>query len=299
MRRLSVKLIVLIIVGKTANPKKDYMFEELLETEPNAVKVKGRRVYFAGSAAVIGIFLISAFIVSIFAYDFDLGMGDVDVVELITPLDVQPDMHPELNQAPKQAQKLQAPGGSSGPQQTKVALTDESPQAVPSTASTKPTSSAARPAGDYVEVSGSDSDSAGIGSGRGIGTGIGDGISDGIGNGTVAASTEPVPPPPPPAPKAPVTEKPVVLSMGVVNSRAMSLPLPIIPAAAKAANVTGTVNVQILVDETGKVVSASAVSGSPLLRTATEAAARNARFTPTFLSGKPIKITGVIHYEFS
>ena len=72
-----------------------------------------------------------------------------------------------------------------------------------------------------------------------------------------------------------------------------------VPAAAKLANAGGTVSVKILVDENGNVISASAVSGNPLLRQVSEIAARNARFTPTLLSGKPIKMTGYIDYRFS
>ena len=51
-------------------------------------------------------------------------------------------------------------------------------------------------------------------------------------------------------------------------------------------------------DETGKVVSASAVSGHPLLRPAAEQAARQARFTPTLLSGEPVRVTGLLTYNF-
>jgi protein TonB len=58
------------------------------------------------------------------------------------------------------------------------------------------------------------------------------------------------------------------------------------------------VTVQITVDEGGRVVSASAVSGHPLLRAAAEGAARQARFSPTLLSGQPVKVTGVITYNF-
>jgi TonB family protein len=87
--------------------------------------------------------------------------------------------------------------------------------------------------------------------------------------------------------------------MGVMNGYATSLPKPNYPAAAKAVNIQGKVDVQILIDETGKVVSAKAVSGNPLLRSAAVTAAWNARFTPTRLSNVPVKVTGVIIYNFS
>ena len=56
--------------------------------------------------------------------------------------------------------------------------------------------------------------------------------------------------------------------------------------------------VQIVVDESGRVISASAVSGHPLLQQAAVAAARQARFSPTLLSGQPVKVSGVITYNF-
>ena len=57
-------------------------------------------------------------------------------------------------------------------------------------------------------------------------------------------------------------------------------------------------NVQVLIDEQGKVISASAVSGHPLLQAAAVAAARGAKFSPTVLSGQPVKVSGVITYNF-
>ncbi|WP_352431480.1 energy transducer TonB [Pyrinomonas sp.] len=48
----------------------------------------------------------------------------------------------------------------------------------------------------------------------------------------------------------------------------------------------------------GRVISARAVSGPTLLHEAAVAAARQARFTPTLLSGQPVKVSGVITYNF-
>lgn len=88
------------------------------------------------------------------------------------------------------------------------------------------------------------------------------------------------------------------VSGGVLNGKATSLPKPVYPPAAKAVHASGTVVVQVVVDEKGNVVSARATSGHPLLRSASEVAARAAKFTPTRLSGKPVKVSGVITYNF-
>lgn len=85
---------------------------------------------------------------------------------------------------------------------------------------------------------------------------------------------------------------------GVLNGKALELPKPAYPPIARAAHASGTVVVQVLIDEDGNVVSARAVSGHPLLQAASVSAARQARFKPTLLAGEPVKVTGVIEYNF-
>ncbi len=89
-----------------------------------------------------------------------------------------------------------------------------------------------------------------------------------------------------------------VISGGVLNGKAISKPAPPYPAIAKAARAQGLVTVQVTVDEDGRVISAQAVSGHPLLQSAAVAAAREARFSPTLLSGQPVKVKGVVTYNF-
>jgi TonB family protein len=85
---------------------------------------------------------------------------------------------------------------------------------------------------------------------------------------------------------------------GVLNGKAVSKPAPEYPEIARAARAQGVVTVQIIVDEEGNVVSARAVSGHPLLQQAAVAAARQAKFSPTRLSGQPVKVSGVVTYNF-
>ncbi|MFL6257693.1 MAG: TonB family protein [Pyrinomonadaceae bacterium] len=89
-----------------------------------------------------------------------------------------------------------------------------------------------------------------------------------------------------------------VVQGGTLDFKATSKPAPLYPPAAKAAGIMGTVVVRVLVDESGDVLTAEATSGHALLREAAEAAAREARFTPTRLSGQPIMVAGVITYNF-
>lgn len=109
-----------------------------------------------------------------------------------------------------------------------------------------------------------------------------------------------VPTPVPPVPdKRPSLSSVKVISGGVLNGRAISLPRPPYPAIARAARASGTVSVQVTIDEEGNVISASAVSGHPLLRAAAIDAARAAKFTPTKLEGQPVKVSGIINYNFA
>jgi len=95
-----------------------------------------------------------------------------------------------------------------------------------------------------------------------------------------------------------VAREPSSLNGGILNGKATSLPKPVYPEAALAVKAEGTVVVQITIDESGMVISAEAVSGHPLLRAAAVDAARLATFAPTRLSGQPVKVSGVVTYNF-
>jgi TonB family protein len=101
--------------------------------------------------------------------------------------------------------------------------------------------------------------------------------------------------PPLPGPK-PIL-KPI--SGGVLNGTALSLPPPIYPEAAKRMRMSGVVEVDVVLDESGRVISAVAKSGPPSLRDAAINAALKARFSPTKLSGQPVKVSGIINYKFA
>lgn len=113
---------------------------------------------------------------------------------------------------------------------------------------------------------------------------------------------------PPPLPTPNPTPKPtptprqsggtISLPSSVISSKVIEKPAPPYPQIAKAAGISGPVAVQILVDEAGRVVSAKATSGNPLLQGAAVQAAYRARFTPTMLSNQPVKVTGSITYNF-
>ena len=89
------------------------------------------------------------------------------------------------------------------------------------------------------------------------------------------------------------------ISGGVLNGKAINLPAPTYPEIARRAGAAGVVEVEVVIDVTGKVISAKATSGPVTLRQAAEMAAKLARFGPTLLSGQPVRVSGVIAYNFT
>ena len=91
---------------------------------------------------------------------------------------------------------------------------------------------------------------------------------------------------------------PKTISGGVLNAKSASLAKPTYPPAARAVRASGQVTVQVLIAEDGNMYSAEAINGHPLLRRSSEIAACNSKFLPTLLSGQPVKVAGVITYNY-
>lgn len=102
------------------------------------------------------------------------------------------------------------------------------------------------------------------------------------------------------AEKDPVTGKPIPrhISGGVLNGKATFLQKPRYPAEAKANRVSGSAIIQVVLDESGKVARAGAISGHPMLQLAARDAACGSKFAPTTLEGRRVKVTGVLTYNF-
>lgn len=133
-------------------------------------------------------------------------------------------------------------------------------------------------------------------------------------DGDVWGNVPPPPPPPPPSPRSadsvktrppppppPSADSPKMIqkASGVLVTSAIKRVDPEYPSLAKAANVSGTVLVEITIDETGNVISARAVSGHPLLKAAAVDAARQWQFSPTTLSGEPVRVAGTLVFNFA
>ncbi|MBA3713473.1 MAG: TonB family protein [Pyrinomonadaceae bacterium] len=102
------------------------------------------------------------------------------------------------------------------------------------------------------------------------------------------------------APVKPIARGPIKpISGGLLNGRATNLPTPVYPEIAKRIRATGIVAVEVVIDASGKVISAKAASGPSVFYQTAERAALQARFSPTLLSGQPVKVAGLINYSFT
>lgn len=119
--------------------------------------------------------------------------------------------------------------------------------------------------------------------------------TDGAETGRVIEMRAPLAPPSPVGAVSPVAP----VQGGSLNGKAIKKVHPVYPPVAKAAGAQGPVNVQIVVNEAGEVISAKAVSGHPLLQQAAVDAAQQWRFTPTKLAGEPVKVSGTVTFAFA
>jgi protein TonB len=261
------------------------MFDRLIESDTSDFRPRSR--YFIASSIVVGILFVSAVVISIYAAEIGLGSESFEISAIVAPVDPPATVPEPPKPRPQQAQQ---------PEQQQIIRRDniqriEEPPVEAPPVSTEPSTAMTRP--DVPFVIGNED--RGTSQPTGQATNAAPTVSEVI----APKQPEPAAPEPKPEPK-PEPPKPAPLrSLGVVNGIATSLPKPPYPPTALMMNVQGKVDVQIMIDETGKVVSAKAVNGHPLLKQVSERAALNAKFKPTTLSDVPVKVTGVIVYNFT
>jgi TonB family protein len=261
------------------------MFNNLIESSSHRKEFKRRGSFFLITTFTYAVLLVLAGVASIYAYDAQLRDQDFEVVTMLPPVDLAP-------ASPKTAKPTNVPPKSSGTKQVyaerQVAmLSVNHPEIVPVNVSAAPNKVVPLPEAGPWRLTGRDVDPVGPASSVGTGNGT-QNIQRAQINNTIEI--------PPPA----EIHKPVprVVSKGVITSQAISLPKPAYSAIAKQLRIQGVVSVQVLIDESGKVVSAKAVAGSPFLTAEAQKAALQARFSPTLLGDQPVKVSGVITYNF-
>ena len=267
------------------------MFDTLVESGSHTDDLARKGSFFLGTLVLYSIVLVAIAIGSIYLYNDSIPDPSLELLTLVAPVPMADEAPAKPDEPKPAAQKEQ-----------QTAMVKEMAVIAPVTVNKEVASEKAK----IVETKISKAIAIGdrdIGDPSNVVLTPG-GVPGGVGTGSpgpAAAApkidTPDEPPPPPPTPTPPPKPKTVV-SGGVLNGKAISKPTPAYPPIARAARASGTVTVQILVDEGGRVISATAVSGHPLLQQAAVAAARQARFSPTLLSGQPVKVSGVITYNF-
>lgn len=111
-----------------------------------------------------------------------------------------------------------------------------------------------------------------------------------------------IPPKPPPiekqTEKSSTGQQTVRLTSQITQGRAIQKAQPAYPEIAKRIKASGPVQIQIAISETGEVTEATVLSGHWALREVSLQAARQWRFKPTELNGRPVRAIGVITFNF-
>lgn len=278
------------------------MLDKLIESKSHRKENKKRGSYLLISSMLVVGLLLSAGLWNLFAEDLGLGTEEFELSTVVAPIPIS-ESKPVLVEKEPKREMSQITKSQVITRQTNMLRVDES-QPAPDRISVVPNSQKSRPVGNFLISDTTTGDGIQNYPARGNerdenSTGVG--ISNNQGEKTVTIEKT-IPPPPPPMKKSTietVEKRKTIVSDGMINGKATSLPKPSYPLAAKAVNASGNVNVQVTIDETGRVISAKAIDGHPLLRPAAEKAAWSAKFEPTLLSKQPVKVTGVIVYRFA
>jgi protein TonB len=262
------------------------MFNNLIESTSHAREFKRRGSFLLFTTATYLVLFVITGVVSIYAYDAHLEAQSTELEVLMfvpppPPAPVAPhDVIFDHDRPTPASDRIQ-------PTRTDMISSTSDPTHVPPTAGTKASDVPPwRP--DAVIASTNFDPPAPPGSSN-------VGVPGARGNTPVVTMPDD-PPPPAPDPK-PVVPK-VIRKSRVLNSEALSLPKPNYPSLARQIKVQGEVTVQVLIDESGKVISAKALSGHPLLIAEAQRAAMQARFSPTTINDQPVKVSGMITYNF-
>lgn len=275
------------------------MFSNLVESGSHASEFKRRGRFFVGTLAFYGLLLAAAGVGSVYAFNAHLDeQSDYEVYAMLRFRPDEPVAEPARPEEPRAAASASRPS----PPATRIEISVQTPYKGERIASES--TREVNPRARVIEAPfDSDPEPGGLASSSASRITGGLGIPGVPGEGP--PRIEAAPPPPPPArtnPKpapTPRQERTINVSTAVLVGKAVHKPVPPYPTIARQIKLQGAVPVQVLVDEQGRVVSARATSGHPFLQPAAVQAARQARFAPTILNGQPVKVSGVITYNFT
>jgi outer membrane biosynthesis protein TonB len=89
-----------------------------------------------------------------------------------------------------------------------------------------------------------------------------------------------------------------LISVGLIGSwQIVERPAPVYPVLVQKAQLNGSTVVEVLIGKDGQVEQAVILSGHPLVYPAVITAAMQAKFYPTYIKGRPIKVSGILIYD--
>lgn len=267
------------------------MFNNLVESAPHRDDFQRRGSFFIGALLAYAVLFLITGVMSIYAYDAHLESGTMEMLAMVEPVPPLEAARPTVPNERPRVPNERSSERTDHDIRTAFVSSVNNPAIVPDKISNK--------AGEIPPMR--DNMPTEIGKvNMNAETEPGAKFSDG----NVPASAKVLPSkiitedPPPARTPTPAPEKKTLKVTSLLNGQAKRLPSPPYPEMAKRAGAQGVVTVQILIDEKGRVLSARAVGGNPLLRIASEQAAMQALFSPTVLNGEPVKVSGTITFNF-
>ena len=262
------------------------MFTNLIESSSHAKEFKRRGSFLLFTTGTYVLLFVVTGVVSIYAYDARLEEQNLEMVTLISPQDIAPKA-PEVTRSVRDNPNDRTAHNNNAfdVRRNPTAAVDQ-PTLTPEKVSTAPNPDLPVRGSIPFKIGSFDSNATLPSGPKGV-TGSGTG-------GVQVSIPDELPPAAPPAQAPPKILKVTEL----INSRALLLPKPPYPPLAKQIRLHGTVVIQVLIDENGKVLSARPVSGHPMLIPEAQRAAMQAKFSPTTLNGVAVKVSGMISYNF-
>jgi TonB family protein len=259
------------------------MFDKLVESSKQKKRGRTGR-YFLITSLIYAVALTAFGVLTILWFNPSMAVA----YECLTPLAL-PIQMPNQPSAPAPLTTRGAASGATAPRQYSTEVPDEI--VVGKTITNLPPRVA--PPGHYLVANLPPGDGTGIGSNW-------PGVLGGTGN-------DPLPPPPArptPSPKpepipSPTPAQPTKVSEGVMMGSAINKVYPVYPAPARQLRLSDVVQVQITISEEGRVIDAVVLKGHPFFREAALQAVRKWTFNPTKLSRVPIRVHGIITFNFT
>lgn len=265
------------------------MFNNLIESSSHRGEFKRRGSFLLFTTATYVLLFAIAGVASIYAYDARLSEQNLELVTMMSPVDFEPPRDQSLAIERTARDSGETADNHQNYHEREFAMASvNQPDVAPDRISTTPNKNEPLPEVGSVRFTGRDRDAGVIPGGGPSGSGSRSGLDP---KPLVVLTEQP--------PDLPVrTPAPKTIRKNIINSEAISLPIPRYPEIARQVRAQGVVLIQVLIDESGKVVSAQVVKGHPMLTPTARQAAMGARFSPTMIGDQPVKVSGTITYNF-